>query len=52
MGSSACVGEILEGRFERVVRNDSAKESSLMFAVSETMVYGERIRDSRGNKKI
>lgn len=43
MGSSAWEGEILEGRFERVVRNDSAKESSLMFAVWENMVYGERI---------
>lgn len=31
----------MEGRFERVVRNDSAKESSLMFAVSEEIVYGE-----------
>jgi hypothetical protein len=29
----------LEGRFERVARKDSAKESSLMFAVSGYIAY-------------
>lgn len=30
----------MEGRLERVVRNDSAKESSLMFAVSVLIFSG------------
>lgn len=29
----------MEGRFERVARKDSAKESSLMFAVSGYIAY-------------